>query len=156
MIAAGGAVVVVDPPGAVVVVDPPSAVAITGDAFSAVGADVTMPVATLLFGYGVQVKLRLLPDTTRLKDTAGSTVRVMAPPEAVNGPTVPGVEGRTNARPVVGTGVGMGALIVIGAAARLAGVAPVASTFNVAVPSIEEFPKAAAAETMELGNNTVD
>jgi hypothetical protein len=153
----GGAVVVVDVPAVVVVVvDPPSAVAITGDAFPAVGADVTMPVAALLFGYGVQVRSRELPDTTRLKDTVGSTVRVMPPPDAVNGPTVPGVEGRTNARPVAGTGVGMGASIVIGAAATVAGVAPAASTSNVAEPSMAEFPRAAAAATMLLGSTTVD
>ena len=148
--------VVVVGPSVVVVDDPPSAVAITGDAFCPGGADVTMPVAALLFGYGVQVRERVLPDTMRLKDTAGSTVRVMAPPEAVNGPTVPGVEGRVKASPLAGTGLGIGASIVIGGAATAAGVAPVASTFNVAEPSMAEFPRAAAAATMELGSETVD
>jgi len=36
------------------------------------------------------------------------------------------------------------------------GVAPVASTFSVAVPTMAEFPTAAAAETIELGIGTID
>ena len=98
----------------------------------------------------------MLPDTTRPSETAGSTVRLMAPPEAVKGPTVPGVEGRTSVRPVDGTGLGMGALMVMVGAATDAGVAPVASTLSVAVPAMAEFPRAAAAETIELGRSTVD
>ncbi len=43
-------VVVVEPEAVVVVVDPVVAVAMTGDAFAAVGAEVTMPVVSLLFG----------------------------------------------------------------------------------------------------------
>jgi hypothetical protein len=140
----------------VVVVDPPLATAMTGLAFPSEGGPLTIPVATLLFGYGVQVRLRSLPDTTNVKEIAWSTVRVIAPPEAVKGPTVPGVEGRTKERPVDGTGLGIRALIAMGGAASVAGVAPVASTLIVALPAMAEFPSAAAAETMLLGRTTVD
>ena len=130
-----------------------------GDDRARLGAEgglLTIPVATLLLGYGVHVRLRSLPDTTNVKAMAGSTVRVMAPPDAVKGPTVPGVEGSTRESPVGGTGLGIGALIVMVGAATAAGVAPVASTLSVAVPVMAEFPSAAAAETMELGRTTVD
>ncbi len=92
---------------------------------------------------------------TSTSEMAGSTVSEMAPPEAVNGPTVPGVEGSTSERPVDGTGLGMGASMEIGAEATVAGVAPVASTSTLAVPKIAEFPNAAAAETIALGSGTV-
>jgi len=140
----------------VVVVDPPLATAITGDTSAPDGGEDTIPVAALLFGYGVQVRLRSLPDTTNVRAIAGSTVRVTAPPEAVNGPTVPGADGSTRERPVGGTGLGIGALIAIGGAATEAGVAPVASTLSAAVPVMAEFPNAAAAATMALGSDTVD
>jgi hypothetical protein len=140
----------------VVVVDPPLASAMIGLSLGAVGASGTMPVGSLLFGYGVHVRSRSLPDTTNVSDMAGSTVRVMAPPEAVKGPTVPGVEGRTRERPVDGTGLGIGALISMGGAATVAGVAPVASTLSVALPVMAEFPSAAAAATIALGRTTVD
>ena len=110
-----------------------------------------MPLATALFGYGVHVRFRLLPDTTRVRLMAGSTVRLMAPPVAVKGPTVAGVAGRASVIPAAGTGLGMGALIVTGGAVTDAGVAPVASTLSVAVPVIDEFPSAAAAPAMALG-----
>ena len=64
-------------------------VAITGDALGAVGAARTMPVAALLFGYGVHVRFRLLPDTTSVRLTAGSTVRLMAPARGGEGPDRP-------------------------------------------------------------------
>jgi hypothetical protein len=152
VVVVGGVVVVV----VVVGVDPTSATAITGEALSALGALATMPVAALLFGYGVHVNVRVLPDTLSDNPTAGSTVRLMAPPVAVNGPTDPGVEGRTSERPVDGTGLGMGASMEMGAAGSLAGVASVASTASEAMPAMAEFPSAAAADTMELGSDTVD
>jgi len=149
-------VVVLEPDEVVVVPDPAVAVAMTGEAFAAVGADETIPVVSELLGYGVQVRLRVLPEMTSPSEMAGSTVSVIAPPEAVNGPTVPAVEGRTSDRPVDGTGLGIGASMVMGAAATDAGVAPVASTLRLAVPVMAEFPRAAAADTMEFGSSTVD
>ena len=138
------------------VVPPADAVAMTGEAFAAVGAVEVIPVGAELLGYGVHVRLRVLPDTTNPSEMAGSTVTVIAPPDAVKGPTVPAVEGRTSDRPVDGTGLGIGALMVMGGAATEAGVAPVASTLRLAVPVMAEFPRAAAADTMELGSSTVD
>ena len=135
--------------------DPAEAVAITGDAGEPVGAVLTMPVAAVLFGYGVQVSVRVLPDTFNDREMAGSTVRLMAPPVAVKGPTVPGVDGRLSNRPEAGTGLGMAALMAIEPLEIVAGVAPVASTFRVAVPAMAELPRAWAAETMELGRATV-
>ncbi len=153
--AAVGAVVAVV--GAVVAgADPAEAVAITGEACAPDGAVVTMPVATVLFGYGWQVRLRLLPETFRVSDTAGSTVREMAPPDALKGPTVPGVEGSVRPRPVAGTGLGMGVLMVMVPLEIEAGVAPVASIFSEAVPLMEEFPRAAAAVTIWVGRLTID
>jgi hypothetical protein len=87
---------------------------------------------------------------------AGSTVRVMAPPVAVNGPTVVGVAGNFKVRPDEGIGLGIGALMVMVPLEIDAGVLPVASTFVRAVPAMAEFPKAAAAETIEEGRATVD
>ena len=130
--------------------------AITGAALAPAGAVEEMPVGAVLFGYGLQVRLRVLPDTTSASEMAGSTVMLMVPPEAVKGPTVPGVEGRLSVRPVDGTGLGIGALMVIGGAATDAGVAPVASTLTWAVPVMAEFPSAAAADTIELGSDTLD
>jgi hypothetical protein len=92
---------------------------------------------------------------TRTSEMAGSTESEIAPPEAVNGPTVPGVEGSTSERLVDGTGLGMGASMEIGGEATAAGVAPVASTSRLAVPTIAEFPSAAAAPTIELGSGTL-
>ena len=43
-------VVLAEPETVVDVVDPVVAIAMTGDAFAAVGAEVTMPVVSLLFG----------------------------------------------------------------------------------------------------------
>jgi len=149
-------VVVLEPDELVVVPDPAVAVAMTGEAFAAVGAEEVIPVVSELLGYGVQVRLRVLPEMTSPSEMAGSTVRVMAPPDAVKGPTVPGVEGRFRVRPVDGTGLGIGALMLIVGAATDAGVAPVASTLRLAVPVMAEFPRAAAADTMELGSRTVD
>ena len=153
----GGDVVVLEPGTVVLVVPPPVvAVAITGDALAAVGAEGTMPVLAELLGYGVHVRVSVLPDTSSERETAGSTVRLMTPPVAVKGPIVPGVLGNVSVRPEAGTGLGMGALMVMGGAASDAGVAPVASTLRVALPLMEEFPRAAAAETIELGSATVD
>ncbi len=157
MSVAGGVVVVLETGTVVVVVPPPVVeVAITGDALGAVGAEGTMPVMAELFGYGVHVRVSVLPDTSNESATAGSTVRLMTPPLAVKGPIVPGVEGNVSVRPVAGTGLGIGASMVMGGAASDAGVAPVASTLSVADPVMAEFPRAAAAETIELGSATVD
>ena len=97
----------VDASDVVVLVHPSRlAMAITGDAFATVGAGTRCRSAALLLGYGVQVRSRSLPDTTRVSAIAGSTVRVIAPPDAVNGPTVPGVDGSARARPVAEQGSG--------------------------------------------------
>jgi len=109
-----GATVVVE--GARVVVVVPElglATAITGDASAVVGGPVTMPATALLFGYGLQVSTRLLPDTTSSMETVGSTVRLILPPEAVKGPNDVGDEGRLNVRLAEGTGLGMTASIGI-------------------------------------------
>ena len=73
-------------------------------------------------------------------------------PVAVNGPMVVGGEGRSKVRPVGGTGLGMGALKARSPDAIEAGVAPVASTATAAVPVMDGFPRAAAAETIDDGS----
>ena len=85
---------------------------------------------------------------------AGSTVRVMAPPVEVKGPTVSGTAGRSSVRPLLGTGDGMGASMARLPLESVAGVAPVASTFVSADPVMAEFPRACAAATIELGSAT--
>jgi len=97
----------------------------------------------------------LVPDTSSVSETVESTVKVMSPPPAVKGPTLPGAEGRSRVSPDVGIGLGMGVLNVI-VSDVVAGVAPVASTWIVAVPLIEEFPSAAAALAIWVGIETVD
>ena len=129
-------------------------VAITGEMGEPTGAEDARPVDALLFAYGVHVRLRLLPDTTNVSWTIGSSVRVTAPPAAVNGPTVPGVEGRFSVMPVDGIGLERGALMVISPAESDAGVAPVASTLTTAVPAIAVFPSARAADAMDEGRVT--
>jgi len=129
-------------------------VAITGEMGELTGAEDAMPVGALSFGYGLHTRLRLLPDTFSVRSIAGSTVRVMAPPVAVNGPTVPGVEGRFSVMPVDGIGLGRGALMAISPAESDAGVAPVASTLTTAVPAIAVFPSAWAADAMDEGRVT--
>ncbi len=135
---------------------PDEAVAITGDAGEPDGVELTMPVAAVLFGYGVHVSVSVLPETFSAREMAGSTVRLMAPPVAVKGPTDAGVEGNINVRPVAGTGLGIGALMTRLPLEIEAGVAPVASTLVTAVPAMAEFPSAAAADTMDVGRATMD
>jgi hypothetical protein len=160
--AVGGVVVVVAVVGVdvelpcVVEVVPEDAVAITGDAGEPDGAVGTMPVAAELFGYGLHSRFSVLPETTSPREILGSTVRVMAPPVAVKGPMVVAGDGRFNVIPVTGMGLGNGALMVRLPLESDAGLAPVASTLVTAVPEIEEFPSAWAAEAIELGRTTVD
>jgi hypothetical protein len=140
----------------VVVVPEEVAVAMTGEIGDPAGARATMPVGAELFEYGWQVRLRSLPDTTRVSATSESTVREMAPPPAVNGPTVAGVDGSMSVKPAEGTGEGMGTLMASAPDGIDAGVAPAASTAVSAVPMMAEFPRAAAAPTMAPGSATVD
>ena len=135
----------------VVGVDEIDSVAITGEMGAPGGAEDTIPVDALSFVYGLHVRLRSLPDTTKVSWTIGSRVSVMVSPVAVKGPTVPGVDGRFNVMPVDGTGLGRGALIAISPPATVAGVAPVASTLTTAVPVIAVFPSAAAADAIDDG-----
>ena len=148
-------VVVVDPDVVVVVVDPDVATAMTGDVLRCGRCPADDAGGRAVVRIGGTGQIRLLPETTRTREIAGSTVRVMLPPEAVNGPTVTGVAGSGSNSPVDGTGDGIGASIEIGGAATVAGVAPVASTLSAAVPVIAEFPNAAAAPTIEAGSATV-
>jgi hypothetical protein len=104
----------------------------------------------------VHVRSSVEPEIARSSETDGSTVRLMAPPEAVKGPIVVGVAGRFRVRPAVGTGLGIGALMAMVPLESDAGVAPVASTLVTAEPEIEEFPSAVAADTIELGRATMD
>ena len=138
------------------VADPAEAVAITGDAAEPAGAVLTMPVAALLFGYGVQVRVSVLPDTFSDSEMAGSTVRLMAPPVAVKGPIGRGVAGRFSVRPAAGTGLGIGALMVRVPLEIEPGWRPWRRPWVTAVPAMAEFPSAAAAATMELGRATVE
>lgn len=91
------------------------------------------------------MRLIVLPDTTRLRSAILAWVRVMAPPDAVKGPTDPGDVGTLRAMPVEGTGLGMATSKDSVGVAMLAGVAPLASTVTVAEPLIDELPSAAAA-----------
>jgi hypothetical protein len=97
------------------------------------------------------VSTRLLPDTTSVSWTLVSSARVMAPPDAVNGPMVPAGDGSVSATPVEGTGDGRGALKVIVPLGIDVGVAPVASTVAVALPMMALLPRAAAADAMLVG-----
>jgi len=135
----------------VVGVDEIDSVAITGEMGEPGGAEDTIPVDALSFVYGLQVRLRSLPDTTNVSWTIGSRVSVTVSAVAVKGPTVPGVGGRFSVIPVDGIGLGRGALIAISPAATVAGVAPVASTLTTAVPVIAVFPSAAAADAIDDG-----
>ena len=84
-----------------------------------------------------------------------SSWMVMAELVALKGPTVWGVEGKERATPELGTGEGMGRLMLSGPTAMSAGVAPLASTWAVAVPEMEEFPRAAAVLTIDDGRSTM-
>jgi hypothetical protein len=130
-------------------VDP---VAITGEALAPPGALDTMPVGAALLGYGLHVKLRSLPDITSVNEMAGSTVSVTWPPVGVKGPMVPADDGRSKVRPVAGSGLGMGTLMSMGPDDTVAGVAPTASTFTTASPTIAELPRAAAAPAIDDGS----
>jgi hypothetical protein len=158
----GGAVVVVAVVGVevelacVVDVVPDDELAITGDEGPPTGAEATMPVWAELFGYGLHSRFKVLPEITSAREMLGSTVRVMEPPVAVKGPMVAAGDGRFSVIPVTGMGLGNGALMVRLPLESDAGLAPVASTSVTAVPSIEEFPSASAAEAIELGRTTVD
>jgi len=102
-------VVVADPPPPPLLAD---AVAITGAAGLAEGVTVVMPdLGMVLFGYVVQVRLREAPDTWTEIEMEESRVRLMAPPDAVKGPSVSGGLGRCMETPAAGTGFGIGALI---------------------------------------------
>ena len=76
-------------------------------------------------------------------------------PVAVKGPIAIGVEGRLSARPVEGTGLGIGTSTVISPLESVGGLAPVASTFVTALPTMTVFPSAAAAPTIGAGSDNV-
>ena len=140
--------------GTVVPVSPLDVVAMMGATGEPLGAVDTMPVGAVSLAYGVHKRLSELPDTVRTREMAGSSVRVMAPPVAVKGPTVSAGLGSCRLRPELGTGDGMGASMARLPLGSEAGSAPVASTRVSADPVMAEFPRAAAAATIELGNAT--
>ena len=72
----GAVVVVVGPPTGGVVDVAAELVAMTGAMGDATGREEVIPVGTVSFGYEVHVRLRLLPDTTKVSDTDESSVRV--------------------------------------------------------------------------------
>jgi hypothetical protein len=166
VVAVGSAVVAVVPAVvavvAAVVAEPPppplpaDAVAITGAAGLADGVTVVMPdFGMVLFGYVVQVRLREAPDTATEIDREESRVKLMAPPDAVKGPTVSGGFGSCMETPAAGIGLGIGELIWMAAPESEAGVAPVASTLVEAVPVMTELPMACTAFASAYGRLTV-
>jgi len=100
------------------------------------------------------VRVSIDPDTSRVRLAEESSWMVMPVLEAVKGPTVWGVPGRLRGTPAAGTGDGMGKEMSSGPTAMWPGVAPLASTWAVALPEMEEFPRAAAALTIEEGRFT--
>jgi hypothetical protein len=149
--------VAVGVPGGEVVVHElsPQDEAISGETGPPLGRLVVMPLGAESFGYAVQVSASVLPDAVTVSWAVESWVKVMGPPLAVNGPTVLGVAGSNNCRPVGGTGVGIGTSKLMVPLGTCAGVAPVASTLTFAVPTMPGFPRAAAASTIWLGSARV-
>ena len=129
--------------------------AMTGAVTAPTGLDVTIPVGSRLFGYVLQRRSRMLPDTSRLNWMAASWVTMMPPPDAVKGPIVAGDEGRLSGSPEGGTGEGMGTSKLMVPVDMDEGVAPEVSIDVVAVPLSVLLPRAAAAETMLEGRSTV-
>jgi hypothetical protein len=74
------------------------------------------------------------PDTIRDKLAEEPSWIVMLAVEAVNPLTVAGAEGTDRGTPPVGIGLGRGALKDVGPSGVVAGVAPLASIWVVAVP----------------------
>ena len=103
----------------------------------------------------MQLRLRLLPDTSSVNCTSASSVMVMSLPVAEKGPMVSAEDGNASCSPDDGTGLGMGASMVNVPVDSDAGVAPEASTVAVALPVMALLPRAAAALTMLAGRSTV-
>jgi len=99
--------------------------------------------------------LRSLPDTSIVNCASASSAMVTALPVAENGPMVAAGEGNCSCNPDAGTGLGMGASMVIDPVDIDGGEAPEASTIAVALPVMALLPRAAAAETMLDGRSTV-
>ena len=136
-----------------VVVVLPVARAMMG-AMGSLGRPDPNPVGCVLLGKAVQVSANGLPETSRVSEALLSSVMVMPVDVAVKGPTVAAGDGRSSGRPPLGIELGIGTLKLKGPSVMLAGVAPVASTFVVAVPLMAVLPKAAAAETRDAGIET--
>jgi hypothetical protein len=136
VVVTGGSVVVVTVGSVVVVTGPPPATAITGAMGAAVGVEVVTPEGvTESLGYAVQVRARGAPDTIRDKLAEEPSWIVTSGLDAVNPLTVAGVEGTDRGTPPAGIGLGRGALKDVGPSGVVAGVAPLASIWVVAVPA---------------------
>jgi hypothetical protein len=116
---------------------------------------VVIPVAAELFGYAVQLRDRLFPDTTRVSVAVESSSTVIPLCVALKGPTEVAGSGIFRVRPLLGTGLGMATLKDKVGVALDAGVAPTTSSFAVAEPLIDVLPRAAAAWARVAGRFTV-
>ena len=97
----------------------------------------------------------VLPGVTATERLAvEATARLTVPPVAVKGPKVDAVAGKESGIPADGTGLGIGALKLMVPLGMLAGVAPVASTADDAVPVMAVLPNAADAVAMSGGRLT--
>jgi hypothetical protein len=83
-----------------------------------------------------------------------SWVIVIGPPDAVKGPTVPATGGITSSMPEAGMGLGSAASKAMEPVEIELGVAPLASTAAVAVPTMSVLPRAAAADAIAFGMPT--
>jgi hypothetical protein len=92
----------------------------------------------------VQVRVRGLPATVRVRLAAESSDNVTELPVAVKGPTVSGVEGSDKVTPASGMGLGSATLKSRGPTDVVAGVAPAASIWAVAEPDRVGWMAAAA------------
>ena len=158
VVVGAGAVVVVVGAGAVVVVVVVGgggvtavAEAMTGDMGGPGGLLGDIPSGALLLAYGVQVRLRGLPETTSVSFVVSSTSMLIDSPVAVNGPIVPAGLGTSSVRPAVGTGFGMERTKLVTLGEIDDGLAPMASTELWTVPLRVVLPKAAAADTNDAG-----
>jgi hypothetical protein len=137
--------------------DVEAARAMTGARESVGSGDVVMPEGvTESLGNAVQVSVSGWPEISRVRVVVGSCSTVMASPVAVNGPSVPGVDGTCSDTPLAGTGLGRVTLKFSVPVVRVGGVAPVTSSCPVAEP-VRGCPGfiASAAPARAAGRTTV-
>src|SRR5580658_32316 len=96
--------------------------------------------------------VKALLDKAATTNVDGSSATVMGPPEAVKGPMVAAVVGKSTPRPELGTVVGMGTSKAIDPVEILSGEAPKASTALAARPLKLLFPRPVAADTSPGGS----